>query len=205
MARLKFKNQTPPRGYKYIQPDTRLQVEGENYRTLMKKVLEHRTYKGLPRATMGEVEEDVERQICSRLSSNECSAEGPNDELRPVEETHTLTLGAALRFSAAALKWLASGAKVVPVEQMKKRQAVCIDCPLNSPIRACSCSGFYKAINALVPPERRDPGLHVCGACLCSTTAKTQMPLEMVMNADEGRNISYPKLCWVTLEKDAPL
>lgn len=204
MARLKHKNTRPPRGFRYVQPETRLGLDGDNYNELMKKVLAHRLYKNLARATLPEVQEDVERQICSRLSKNECHSEGPNDDLRPVEETAVLTLSSAMRFTGAAIKWLASGAKVVEMDHLKRRQGKCLNCPINQPLKACSCSGFYKAINAVVPEARRDPGLHICGACGCSINAKVQMPLKMVMDSDEGRNIKYPKFgCWVTDEVEA--
>lgn len=201
MARLKHRNTRPPGNFRYVEPSTRAFIEADNHGELMKLVLAHRRYKNLPRATLAEVTQDVERQICASLSNNECTSEGPLDELRPVTETRTLTLVDVMKFSKAAIGWLASGAKVVPMEQLKKRQNSCLGCQLNSKLKACSCSAFYKTIDALVPADRRDPGLKICQACLCSTVAKTQMPLEMVDKADEGRNITYPALCWVSLER----
>ncbi len=200
MARLKYRGTRPPGGFRYSQPETRAFIEGDNHGELMKLVLSHRRYKGLPRATLPEVIQDVERQICASLSNNECTSEGPLDELRPVTETRTLTLVDVMKFSKAAIGWLASGAKVVPMEQLKKRQAACLGCHLNNRLRACSCSVFYKTIDKLVQADRRDPGLFVCSACLCSTVSKTQMPIEMVIKADEGREIKYPALCWVPRE-----
>lgn len=201
MARLKHRNQRPPGGLKYVQAETRLLLDGDNYNELVKKVLAHRQYKHLPRATKQEVEEDVERQMCARLSKNECHSEGPNDELRPVEENLVLTVSSVTRFTAAALRWLATGAEVVPMEQLKKRQEICATCPLNTSLRACKCSLFYKSIDALVPQARRHPDLRVCSACGCSCQAKVQMPLKMVIDADEGRNIRYPTVCWVSTER----
>lgn len=202
MGRIKFKGTRPPGDWVYVQPETRLQMKGDDHKKLMKTVLAHRIYKKLPRATMAEVEQDVERQICSRLSSNECSREGPDDELRPVEENRVLTVSGVLKFSAAAMAWLAKGAEVVGMEQLKKRQAVCLNCPLNSRLKACSCSALYKTIDALVPAARSEPGLFICGACGCSTKVKTQMPLSMIASSDEGRDVKYPKLCWITTERE---
>ncbi len=200
MARLRSKSTYPPRGYNYIQAETRLKIEGENYKALMKKVLDHRIYKGLPRATMDEVVEDVERQICSRLTTRECKPEGIEGELRPVNESQVLSAKTVLVFSKAAFDWLRSGAQIVDIEQMRKRQNTCLSCPLNQPLKACACTPFYKMINALVPAERRNDQLHVCVACGCSIAAKTQMPIKMVLKADEGRNIQYAPGCWVTEE-----
>jgi len=200
MARLKFKTTRPPRGFWYIQPETRLKIEGEDYGALMKLVLAHRQYKGLPGATREEVEIDVERQICSRLTLAECRSEGPDDVLRPVEENQVLSLGAVMGFTKSAFTWLASGAKVVDTTTLKKRQETCLACPLNSPQKGCSCSLFYKTINTLVPAERRHQDLHVCSACGCGLNAKVQMPIEMVMKADDGRDIKYAIGCWVPEE-----
>ena len=202
MARLKFKSQRPPRGFFYIQPETRLRIEGEDYGAIMKLVLAHRQYRSLPRATRAEVEEDVERQICSRLTVAECRSEGPLDELRPVTESQVLSVGAVMSLSKAAFDWLASGAEVVSMELLAKRQAACLSCPLNNPVKACSCSLFYKTIDHLVPAARRSQDMHVCGACGCSTNAKAQMPLPMVIQADGDRNIQYPIGCWVRTEKE---
>lgn len=201
MARLKSKHTYPPKGYTYIQPETRLRITGSNYENLIKKVVEHRAYKGLARATLEEAVLDVERQICSRLSKNECSPEGPDDVLRPVEESQVLSLSTAFKFSGAALAWLATGAPVVSPELLKKRQDTCLACPLNNAISACKCALFYKAINKLVPAGRRHDGLYVCSACACSLNAKVQMPISMVIQADEGRDIRYATGCWVTEEQ----
>lgn len=200
MARLRFKNSRPPRGFWYIQPETRLKIEGEDYGALMKLVMAHRQYKGLPRQAREEVQEDVERQICSRLTLAECRSEGDNDILRPVHENQVLSLGAVMGFTKSAFSWLASGAKVVDMAKLKKRQDTCLACPLNAPQKGCSCSAFYKTINALVPAERRHQDLHVCAACGCGLNAKVQMPIEMVLNADDGRDIQYAIGCWVTEE-----
>jgi hypothetical protein len=205
MARLKFKNARPPRGFFYVQPETRLRIDGEDYGALMKLVLQHRQYRGLKRATVIEVEEDVERQLCTRLSKADCKPESPDEELRPIEESNVLSVGAVMGFSKAAFDWLMTGAQVVPMEQMTKRQAVCLACPLNNPVKACSCSLFYKTINRLVPSERRHQDMHVCGACGCSTNAKVQMPIETVIQADGDRKISYPVGCWVRSEKEIAL
>ncbi len=202
MARLKFKSTRPPRGFFFIESSTRLRIEGEDYGTLMKKVMEHRQYRGLPRATRPEVEEDVERQICSRLTVAECRSEGPLDELRPVTESQVLSVGQVMALSKATFDWLASGAQVVSMELLKKRQEACLSCALNNPVKACSCSLFYKTIDRLVPAERRLQDMHVCGACGCSTNAKAQMPLSMIAQADAGRNIPYPIGCWVRSENE---
>ena len=201
MARLRFKKTTPPGLWRYIQPDTKARIDAENYEALMKKVLAHRAYKNLPRASRLEIEEDVERQICSRLSLAECSPESPEEKLRPITESQLIGIGTVLKFSKSAMDWLASGAKVVDLEHMKRRQAVCLDCVFNRPIKSCSCSSFYKLINKLVPENRRHPDLHTCTACLCHLSAKTQMPIDMIEQADEGRDIQYDPLCWVTQEK----
>jgi hypothetical protein len=108
-------------------------------------------------------------------------------------------------FSKAAFDWLVTGAQLVPMDHMLRRQAVCLGCPLNNPVKACSCSLFYKTINKLVPAERRHVEMHVCGACGCSTNAKVQMPIETVIKADGDRRINYPLGCWVRSEKDIAL
>jgi hypothetical protein len=196
MARLKFRRETPVRGWFFIEPKTRLRIVGESLDNLAKLVTEHRTYKGLPRATVAEASIDIERQICTRLGSRECISEGIADEWKPVKDSPILTVQNAISFSRSMIEWIASGKELVPMEEAQRRADICKGCALNNPVIGCKCSAFYKLVDKSVPFERRDPGLGVCGICSCSLICKTNLPLSVIKTSNAGRELEYPPHCW---------
>ena len=196
MARLRFKTTVPPRGWFFIQQETRLRITGESLDDLAAKVVEHRRYKNLPRATKAEASLDIERQTCSRLGKRECSPEGMEDEWVPVNDVPLISLPAIIGFSRAALEWIASGRELVEKAEAERRAEICKGCPLNNALTGCKCSIFYKMVDKSVPFERRDPGLGICGACQCSLIAKVNLPMNVIEASNGGREIAWPAHCW---------
>jgi hypothetical protein len=196
MARLRFKNSRPPKGFVYLQAETNLRIEGEDYGAIMKKVLDHRQYRSLPRATLFEVQEDVERQICASLTVAECKAEGPGDELRPREESLYFSIGKVMSFSKAALEWMSTGRELVSVDESKRRAAICKQCPLMAPLSGCGCNPIHKMIALAVPAERRDQELGICRACGCELKSKVNLPENVIRESNSGRDIKWPAMCW---------
>lgn len=197
MARMRFTRQVPPRGWAYIQQESKLRIEGESIDDLATRVVAHRVYKGLPRATVEEAKLDIERQICTRLTARECISEGIDDEWKPINDNPNITMAAVIGASKAALEFVASGAELVPETERARRAEICLGCAANTFMRGCRCSIFYKMIDRMVPVQRRDPGLGVCGACACSLQAKTNLPANVIKAGDSGRKIEYPSFCWI--------
>jgi len=104
MARYRFPNQIPPRGWFYIQAESKLRIEGESLEDLIRKVTDHRKYKGLSRVDPDEVRLDIERQVCTRLTARECVSEGIDDEWKPIEDNPNITMAAVIGFSRVALE-----------------------------------------------------------------------------------------------------
>lgn len=196
MARMKFKRETPSRGWFHIQKETRLKIVGESLDDLSVKVAQHRSYKGLPRATVAEANIDIQRQICSRLSERECVAEGIGDEWVPVKDAILPKMEEIVSFSKAALEWLASGRQLVPKEEAERRADICKGCQMNSPLHGCNCGLIYKMIASSVPLDRRDAELGICGACSCELKSKVNLPENVIRASNEGRNIAWPAHCW---------
>lgn len=202
MARMKFKNQVPPRGWFYVQAESKLRMEGESLEDLARVVVSHRIFKKLPRATIEEAKLDIERQVCTRLTARECSSEGLDDEWKPIDDNPNITMSAVIGASKAALEFVASGAALVPEAERARRAEICLGCAANNFIRGCRCSIFYKMIDKMVPMERRDPGLGVCGVCACSLQAKTNLPANVIIAGDAGRHLQYPAHCWIPQLKE---
>lgn len=196
MARLKSRSTYPPGSWRYTQPESRLTIKESNYGRLMKEVLAHRQYKGFPRATMPEVVLDVERQICARLSANECNTEGPDDVLRPVEESNVVSIAAVVSLSRAALEWVATGRELVTLQESHRRADICKNCPLMSGYSGCKCGLLYGLIAKSVPEERRDDNLGYCKVCSCELRSKVNLPNNVIIASNKGRNLQWPTPCW---------
>ncbi len=199
MALLKNRRTSPPGGWTHFQSETGATIKGENEDQLIDLVVAHRTYRGLMPIDREEVRKDIERQICVRLGLRECKSEGRDDKWTPQDGSKPLlTMSKMLAFSKAAFSFLKSGCEVVPLEEVKRRAAICLACPMSSGVSGCSCDIFYKTVDSFVPQERRTPGLGVCLACGCSTVAKTNLTEEQVHASNEGRDIAWPTdvPCW---------
>lgn len=193
---MKFKREVPSRGWFHIQKETRLKILGESLDDLSKKVSQHRTYKGLSRATLEECSIDIQRQICSRLSARECVSEGIEDEWVPVKDVVLPGMEEIISFSKAAFEWIASGRQLVPEEESKRRAEICKGCQMNSPLHGCSCGLIYKMIASAVPLERRDAELGICGCCSCELKSKVNLPESVIRASNKGRDLRWPSHCW---------
>lgn len=185
-----------------MQAESKLRMEGESLEDLARVVVSHRIFKKLPRATIEEAKLDIERQVCTRLTARECSSEGLDDEWKPIDDNPNITMSAVIGASKAALEFVASGAALVPEAERARRAEICLGCAANNFIRGCRCSIFYKMIDKMVPMERRDPGLGVCGVCACSLQAKTNLPANVIIAGDAGRHLQYPAHCWIPQLKE---
>ncbi len=197
MATLKHRNTQPPGGFSYYQKDTRYLLKGDSLGELTDRVVRHRKYRNLLPTDAETVQLEIERQICTRLGSYHCRAEGTEDEWVPIENHGPLvTLSAITGFSAAALEWIKTGHELVPIEEANRRRDICISCPLNSPVGGCKCSAFYNLVSSIVPRERQLEDLYVCHACACSLQAKANLPMNVVHESNEGRKLDFPAYCW---------
>lgn len=195
MARIKNPDIVPYGGWRYVQPETAARFETDHFAGLVAQVAAHRAYKGLPAATPEAVGLDIERQLCLQMSAERCAPE-PGEVHRPVRDlTSELTPALALSLGRAIGAFLAGGGALVPRETAAARAATCRGCPFNKPSKFCSCSAVYAAVEALVPADRKEPGLSVCTACGCSLVAKVNLP-DTVIAASLPAGIVMPSWCW---------
>lgn len=199
MAKLKSWRTTPPGGWVYHQAETNFTLKDENADALIKRVVDHRIYRSLTPTDEESVKAEIGRQICGRLGYAECRPEGKDDKWKPRDGSKpVIGMSQMLAFSKAAFAFISSGGELAPIEEVKRRQAMCLACPLSSMVTGCSCGAFYKAVDALVPASRSNAGLGICLACSCSTNAKTNLTEEQVHISNEGRDIQWPSdtPCW---------
>lgn len=198
MALLRFKNQAPNRGFTFMQGETRLWLEGKSLGELVKKVKDHRQHKGLHPQDEASIQLEVERQICARLGTNDCIAEGPDDDWAPVPvDSNVMNVDKILSFSRSALEWIKGGGQLVAIEEAERRASICRGCPSNVDSgHGCFNCAMTKIISLAVPASRRLPDLKICGHCGCDLQSKVNMPDSVIVASDVGRNITFPTFCW---------
>lgn len=202
MATIKSFRDTPPGGWRYVQPETGVHFDGDNFDDLLAKIRPHREYKGIP---CDNLSLDVQRQLCVRLSLSDCEPE-PGEDYRPVQDlTGSLTVSMALSLgravSSALLEVASGGSALCSPEESQRRAAICRGCPLNKPAGLCSCSAVYVAVEKAIPKSRRLEGISVCMACGCSLQAKANLPASVVA-ASTAPGTVFPPWCW---QPGAPL
>lgn len=189
MALLKKHNETPPGGWTYFQRETEFTIKGENEQQLIDLVVAHREYRNLYPKDRESVRLDIERQICTRLGNLECKAEGKDDKWVPQNPVrNVVTMSMMLSFSKTAMAFAASGMQLATMEEAQRRAKMCNDCPLATPVAGCSCGTFYKAIEAVLPAERRfGQEKKVCMVCNCSVAVKMNLTDDQIVTSNEGR------------------
>ena len=206
MPYLKMPNLTPPGGWRYFQPETRLWFNGDDQgaEDMFEKIASHRVYRNLPRTSLAEVKEDVHNQTCERLGPEHCRGIADGGFYLKQNYAANMSLGTVMAGSKALMDFLVNGVDQVPLEQVKQRANTCLSCHLNTPMTGCkSCSSLGKTIAKILPGERRSSLLNACAACGCSLQLKVNATIETIKKADEGRNIAYPDHCWVKKELHA--
>ncbi len=198
MARLRFSDMTPHGGWRFLQPESRLVIEGESLGNLISLVQAHRAHKNLLPLDYESIRLEVERQICSRLGKAECQSEGTNDEWVPVPaDSDVMNLEKIKSFSEAAWAWLKSGGEMVKPAEAERRAEICRLCPANmAPQKNCFNCSLGNLIRLAVPANRALPGLNTCNFCGCDLVSKVNVPASVIIASDKGRNIAYPKHCW---------
>lgn len=199
MALLKSYTTTPPGGWQYFQTETEFTIKGDCWSELVDLVLAHRRYRNLQPQDKPAVELEIQRQMCRKLGKGECRSEGPQDKWLPLpHEKNMLTMEMVLAFSKAAIAFVASGGELAPMEEVKRRAAICRHCLFNSQLSGCRCQPFYALLDKTIPRDRRMPDMGVCKVCSCSNLVKVNLTDEQVRISNEGRDLQWPQdqECW---------
>lgn len=196
MALVKSIRESPPDDWRYLEPLSGVWIKGDFFGELVDRVCEHREYKQFAPWDRKSVELMVQRQICAVAPPGVCRPE-PGEDYRPfVDQARQLSRESVMSASRAALKWMEEGRPLVPKAEAERRAALCRGCRLNRPSPSWVCSMLCKTLDALVPENRREGGLSICGICSCSLPAKVLMPEEVIAASNAGRELRYPDYCW---------
>ncbi len=195
MAQLGSLTTHPPDGWKYLQRETGVWIRGEIWQELLDQVIAHRRHKGLEPTDPETVGLEIQRQICAGAFPGVCNAE-PGEDYKPFKDlARSLNLAAIESASASLIKWLKEGMRMVPKEESASRAEICRGCPYNKPAAACVCTTLFAAIEAMLPGDRKEPGLVICTLCGCSLRIKTLAPMSVVREGNPP-DLRLPEWCW---------
>lgn len=200
MLVLKSKPIEPPCGWKYIDPTTGARFEASRYKGLLEVVDRYLQFQKLSAST-----EDSEQKLLDYLKwllpKGWVLVDGS-----PFSPPKLMTRGVAdpallMAASRAMFEFLKEGGKFTSMEVAQERGNACKNCPFNGHLKGCNCAPFYKALNLVLPNERKNPELGVCQICGCSLQLKTSMPDGVVEASNKGLDSYYPTWCWQNIKK----
>ncbi len=195
MALLGSTSTHPPDSWKFLNRETETWIRGEIWQELVDLVIVHRQYKGVGSTNRAEVELEIQRQICAGAFPGVCNAE-PGEDYKPFKDlARSLNLAAIESASASLIKWLKEGMRMVSKEESADRAKICRGCPYNKPAAACVCTTLFAAIEAMLPGDRKEPGLVICTLCGCSLRIKTLAPMSVVREGNPP-DLRLPEWCW---------
>lgn len=202
MALLSFLHTEPPDGYRFLERTSQVWIRCELWDELVAAVIAHRQHKGLTPTDKETVELEIQRQICLGAPSGACHPERGED-YRPFQDNaRTLSLAKIEAASTTLMAWLKAGMQMVAKPHAEARAQVCRGCPFNRPVPNCVCTTFWKAIDLMVPAERKEPGLFVCGICGCANSVKALAPIDVVLEGADP-TLRLPDWCWQRTENPA--
>jgi hypothetical protein len=170
-------------------------MSAESMAELVGLVMIYRQYHGILQTSAASVEAEIEDQICQRLGPEFCHV---NAGEFYSNGGFSLTTAKIAEVSEIVFDFIRAGAEFVPVEESKRRADICAKCPFNRTPPTCLCTPMWKAMDALVPADRRDNRMRVCQVCGCTVQVKTLISSKILSKADAGRQITYPSWCWMT-------
>ena len=196
MIRVLNDSEAPPGGWKLTVPQTGTTLQSPFIRTLRSQTLKHLAANGHePRPDFDDWFEDA---ACRESGHREPFC-GPNlPPLMDAQKQKLVTPGKAKRFLKAMLEVLRNR-KLVSKEEVQRRRAICLACPMAGEIGACwGCFAVFRRASRLLgkkhmesmPKEKR-----WCLCCGCHIPTKSMIPNDVLDHAEEGE-VEYPTNCW---------
>tara|TARA_R100000808_G_scaffold15629_1_gene35981 strand:- start:8348 stop:8947 length:600 start_codon:yes stop_codon:yes gene_type:complete len=196
MQKWTTKNITPPDGWRYLVPDTKVLVKGNHFGHLLAKVEEHMSANGIPVPL--NLEEYVENYMCGLFPDKCVEVEVKTQP----DKAKKMTVGDVLRFTAMIGADMMNGRKRVANEEANRRANVCASCPDNidpDGCTGCNRGKMEKLVDALTgsiaTPD--DSRLKSCRHCGCINRAQVWFPLEILQKfTTKEVNQALPSNCW---------
>lgn len=180
MKQIIDKMTTPNGGWIYIEPTTGVRFHHLAYGALISLIRKHKNAMEIP--TVGNWQDEVD-DIISNLNPHVVSREIGTPEQRITADD--------IFYFLRMLDEL-KGKELVSPEEQNRRANICAICPKRGVVNCRSCGYLartlvqYTAGRKLAQPEKIYK--HSCMACKCDLTAKTAVPMDVLVKVDEARN-----------------
>ena len=191
MKRLIQTSVVPNGGYSYLQEETGLKINSNNFSQLVARVIDHRKANNLP--VPFNIEDIVEAYVCKQRPEL-CE---DKDYEPPIGKPITLDL--AIRLTRTLI---AAGMKRADTEEAERRASICVTCKDNIEPQGCSgCSKsvIRRAIEFIVGSRQtpHDSSLKSCKHCGCFNAAQIWLPLDALhKTVSDTENDALPSHCW---------
>lgn len=186
---------TPPNGWRFKNQSSGQWIIANHKKGLVEKVIFHRQQIDSGESLDPEiVGQEIDEQICLMLDDSWCKGDSGREVYSDV--TKSLSTAQFKSLATATTGWLKGGAELVSKEVLSERQSICNTCPMNKHTNACACFPIYKAIERVVPQDRRNDNLGVCSICGCLINAKAQLKDEVIQASNKSSNPKFPSWCW---------
>jgi hypothetical protein len=196
----------PPGGWTLRIPETGFVISRITRDSLIAAARDHLRANHIEKSDY-ELSLEIDRQICARNPEKCGDVATPAAHAAPQRfSNRRWSLTEVIR---GALAWLfdMKPANMVPMEQARRRAAICAACPKKVDSDACqSCSKAYQQMVRKVGESRINPlnpyHLKICDACGCFQAVKVQLKLDAILRRtpDSVRAALHPK-CWILTEE----
>jgi hypothetical protein len=188
----------PPGGWKYLVPETGLQLSSASFQGLATNVRAHLTANKIP------IPESflkwLGNEVCSQNEGmhNIC---GKTPKKQPAGMLANLSPSSLGRFSRTMMGVVRSR-RFVTQDEANRRAEICMGCPLNVTVGGCQgCFSFIHEVRKLLTNITTEAKPDFCGACGCDLQLKVWIPND-ILNDAETELPEYAPNCW---RRDEPI
>lgn len=201
--RLKNQMMVPPEKFYYLQPETGYRSRDESLHDAISDVLNHRKVNGLPRATIEEVSEDVQTQICQRVGDQWCDNMEVGAWNFPI--TWEKIANGTKMLATFAKTFARGGSPYVENDEAERRAKICSTCVFNQRNGGCWGCGIGAMVEALVAESGNghttsvDDRLNSCQICSCYNRIQVHVRgdiLKSSMTEKEEKAYKEVMNCW---------
>lgn len=195
MLKLIDKVTTPPGGFFYVVPETRIELKAISWNDIVSKVKSHYNANGI--LAPADLLERIEDHMCRSMPPGVCE-QSESVNIHPRQ----FSIGDVVAGTKTLLQWVASGFPRVPRSEAQSRTSICAGCPYNRKFDGCipcKLPALMEVVNKVTGGELVDGHEHLnaCQFCGCSLKAKVWVPLDVIQNnANPETNKDLPDWCW---------
>lgn len=196
MRTFRMPNVTPPSGFKYVVPETGMEVLAGGMDNLVVSVQRHYAVNKLP--IPKNLRAVIEHYLCLINPETFCRGEYEPGDQQTVNIT-TSAIKEATNYASARLKW-GPDKFLCSQAEADRRASICVSCPENYRGICTTCNGLkdyvVKAIGDRVTAY--DSRLGVCSRCSCLVKAKVHISMPAIRAVTPPADFDkYPANCWM--------